>query len=112
MVKATISHWGADIYTDLDWLLQEPALEMLNPHLADAFVEIEKLDLRVKEAHISSDPDTHQLQILVLPEKTNDPRSHQAIVQCCHECMMPITQGKLHPDNGCSYWVIDHVMST
>lgn len=124
MDPTTISHWGAEVSTNRDWLLQEPALSLLNHLIADTFTEIEKWDLLVKKADIRVD--SGFIFITAHASQTNDPkdtnysehiseeapRTVEKSFPCCSECSMPIVSGKLHPENGCPYGIIDHVMST
>jgi hypothetical protein len=120
MASATISHWGAEMLAEPDWLLEEPALSLLNPHLAEAFTEIEKYDLLVKGAVLLQDSPT-ELSLTCYsdldvgkPENTDSDAPVQVMrrIPCCPECSMPQTNGKLHPENGCPYAIVDRVMST
>lgn len=117
---ATISHWGAEVLAEPDWLLDEPSLSLLDPHFSEAFTEIEKYDLRVKEAVIFQDSPT-ELSLTCYtdmdvgkPEHIDKDAPVQVMrrIPCCPECSMPQTKGKLHPENGCPYGTVDHVMST
>lgn len=106
---ATISHWGAEVEAEPDWLLEEPAFSLIQKPMADAFAEIEKWDLRVHGAVIvQSSP--MELEMTVYADQSS--RSHVSKIPCCVECHMPWGVGVLHPENGCPIGTIDHVMST
>jgi hypothetical protein len=106
---ATISHWGAEIEADPEWLLEEPAFGLLQRPLADAFVEVEKWDLRVQGA-VLVQGGPMELELTVYADQS--PKTHKTKIPCCSECRMPWEPGILHPYNGCPYGVIDQVMST
>jgi hypothetical protein len=115
---AVISHWNAEVEADPDWLIEEPAFEILKPVLAEAFTEIEKWDLLVGKASISVEKTESgpRLKIHVLPTEVRpDGKGPTAIVHsadCCPECYMPRHHLKIHPDNGCPYSIVEQVMLT
>jgi hypothetical protein len=100
-----ISHWGAEIEAQPDWLGEEPALSILRKDLLDAF---EQWDLAVNKAHIhvqAEDVDTPHLVIRVTAKAggcfpDGAPRE------------MPKSDKHIHPDNGCPYGVVEQVMLT
>jgi hypothetical protein len=120
-----ISHWGAEIITKQKWLLDQPALGMLEPTLADAFSQVERWDFRVEKAEISFSPidDDGRISIVIdvyadLNNTQLDPEveavgghKYHCKASCCQECNIPLCEGKLHPENGCIVGTIDHVMS-
>jgi hypothetical protein len=106
---ATISHWGAEVEADPEWLLDEPAFGLLQKPMADAFAEVEKYDVQVQGAVLVRGPDS-VLELTVYSKDSS--RQHVAKIPYCLECQMPWPAGNPHPDNDCPMKVVDHVMST
>jgi hypothetical protein len=121
---ATLSHWNAELETasETSWLLEEPALGRIQRHLADAFAEIEKWDLFVGKATLQIQPPDENgrvnLTIKAIADLKNTlpkreaPRESIVQTPCCPECFMPVCDGQLHPENGCPYGIVEHVMCT
>jgi hypothetical protein len=118
MATATISHWGIDVEAEPASLLEEPAFSLLQRPLADTFVEIEKWDLKVGKASMRTvaDGDGKKIVIHAVPDMVRPdgqgPRTVTHEVHCCPDCSIPWADGQLHPENGCPYGTVDHVMST
>jgi hypothetical protein len=131
MATAVISHWGAELQSEVEWLLEEPFLSVLGRAMADAFARIERWDLRVNKAVLELQPpldNDRQISVIVRAYadlKNAQPRSKDADtsseelvnitnlgVWMCPECNMPQIRSRLHPEDGCPYGTIDHVMSS
>lgn len=118
---SVISHWGAEIEADPGWLVEEPALTLLQVQLVDAFAEIERMDLVVDKATISvstSDDGRPHLVIRVSSGQKSTaipggvPQEAVYHAPCCPECFMPKSVSQIHPENGCPYGLIEQVMLT
>ncbi len=112
MAVVTISHWGADIETDIDDLFVDPLWSHTQIALANAFTEIEKHDLQVASANIIRKKNSLVIHVKSRPGRKNRVMKASHKIGCCPDCSAPQILGKLHPANGCPYEVIDHVMST
>jgi len=119
MEEVEISHWGSTVASNVKGLLEEPALSRLNVHLAQAFQQIEQEDLLVSKVVITQTAPM-ELSIHAKADLSGDVsklrkdavREYVHKAPCCPECSCPIVDGKIHPENGCSYGIVDYVMST
>ena len=125
---AILSHWGAQLETEVSWLLEEPFLEALSRSMADVFSEIEKWDLRVGKVVLGFNADSMKVSIHAHADMADANRDSVHEDACtdsssdvdlkvvgvwmCPECHTPQIRSRLHPEDGCPYGTIDHVMSS
>lgn len=108
--------------------LTEDDLQPMLRELADAFSEVERWDLIVTEVLLTIHEEHRCPVLTALPDKEYrayeipgaDPDGfrptpivcHKHPCEACAECGVFYWHRSLHPDNGCSYGVVDNVMKS